>query len=576
MRNLRRSTFHAVGTARFGIVLFMLLSIAAFNFYMFITNPISMPANGVLKMNAVLQVTQDVVVAGNSVLQTINNANTSFNELVTINTRLDSNDVKILQLADNVTTLTTVNIPTLQTQIDTIATKQSDAFERVEYIWTALSGFNVTLTPDSNLTTVVIDYIVHLQKMITAVELDVTQLNQTVVTLSNDLPTLITTQLGTVYTNIQYLQSNLSALQTTMTQQVLASNVFASPTITREIYVNQNGNDATGTGSFGAPYKTILHAVQSITSSTNSTLDILVRIGPGTYVESATILYPGFMLEGAGIGVTMISIADGGTSASTLSIPSTIFANGNYKSAMRDLSIVNSTVVQLDLQILGGNSTAYGVTIQLERVEMASNVVFKGRSIRDTLLVRECTIGGSVNLNGGQPYIIGGVITGALNVTDIGIYFPNPLQYGMVLDLNGVKMISGVTFLKTTGQLWVANLKGCGRYPSLVTTITGTGSITINLDEASRPVSRTLNVNTVWNQIGQCLAINSIMGPAGSGLTISDPCIKTTSAIVCQMTTASVGFTQQLSLVAGTAVIRSSAGSTDAGVGISCTVSNNS
>lgn len=61
-------------------------------------------------------------------------------------------------------------------------------------------------------------------------------------------------------------------------------------------YIDPNGNDATGNGSIGNPWKTLRKATQAVTTPGN-----IIHVNPGTYTETQqSFLAIGVSIEGVG------------------------------------------------------------------------------------------------------------------------------------------------------------------------------------------------------------------------------------------------------------------------------------
>lgn len=90
-------------------------------------------------------------------------------------------------------------------------------------------------------------------------------------------------------------------------------------------YIDPNGNDATGNGSIGNPWKTLRKATQSVTAPGN-----IIHVNPGTYIETQeSFLAVGVNIEGAGNALSIIKGDMTGQFSTLLSLDSPNDTNGN-------------------------------------------------------------------------------------------------------------------------------------------------------------------------------------------------------------------------------------------------------
>jgi len=90
-------------------------------------------------------------------------------------------------------------------------------------------------------------------------------------------------------------------------------------------YISTTGNDATGNGTIGNPWKTLSKATSTITTSGN-----IIHVNAGTYTETQTsYLRPGVSIEGDGMTTTIINSALTGTWSTLLELSSSNGTNGN-------------------------------------------------------------------------------------------------------------------------------------------------------------------------------------------------------------------------------------------------------
>ncbi len=90
-------------------------------------------------------------------------------------------------------------------------------------------------------------------------------------------------------------------------------------------YIDPNGNDATGNGSIGNPWKSLRKATQTVTGAGN-----IIHVNPGTYFETQeSFLAVGVSIEGAGNALCIIKGEMTGQFSTLLSLDSPNDTNGN-------------------------------------------------------------------------------------------------------------------------------------------------------------------------------------------------------------------------------------------------------
>jgi len=90
-------------------------------------------------------------------------------------------------------------------------------------------------------------------------------------------------------------------------------------------YVSTTGNDATGTGTITAPWRTLAKATTAVTTSGS-----IIHVNAGTYVETATIALPvGVNLEGADSSSTIIKSTVSADYTPLMNVSSAVGTNGN-------------------------------------------------------------------------------------------------------------------------------------------------------------------------------------------------------------------------------------------------------
>lgn len=90
-------------------------------------------------------------------------------------------------------------------------------------------------------------------------------------------------------------------------------------------YIDPSGNDATGTGAAGSPWKTLYKATNTVTTSGD-----IIHINAGTYIETLQcVLAPGVSIEGDGRTVTTIKSTITNDFIEMLNCRSAMGTNGN-------------------------------------------------------------------------------------------------------------------------------------------------------------------------------------------------------------------------------------------------------
>jgi len=121
--------------------------------------------------------------------------------------------------------------------------------------------------------------------------------------------------------------------------------LFSSMSFAATYYISPTGNDATGTGSIGNPWKTLRKATLTITTPGN-----IIHVNAGTYVETVTCtLAPGVSIEGEGVS----SIIKASFSTVYQMIIQALSAEGT-----------NGNQHISNLQMDGQNSTSWAIQIQ--------------------------------------------------------------------------------------------------------------------------------------------------------------------------------------------------------------------
>lgn len=123
----------------------------------------------------------------------------------------------------------------------------------------------------------------------------------------------------------------MKKLITILLLAILSISIFA-----QTYYIDPDGNDTSGNGSEGSPWKTLNKAVTTVTTSGS-----LIHVNPGTYTETVrSTLAPGVSIEGEGDvsiirNTTLTSLllygANGNNGDAILNLVSASVANGNQE-----------------------------------------------------------------------------------------------------------------------------------------------------------------------------------------------------------------------------------------------------
>jgi hypothetical protein len=435
---------------------------------------------------------------------------------------------------------------------------------------TRVDGVETTVTGHTTTLSYHLDQILNLQRRTDA-------LNQTL----NDALQSISSINATTIENrglINGTLASIDALQATDTS--LQSQINAlNPTVTYEVFVATDGSDYTGMGSNLKPYRTIQKALQVIG---NITTDIYanIRLKPGQYDEVGTIfLTPRVWIVGAIASSTRI------TASSGLIELSHAFGNiTSTRAGLKEVSVVGSTVVNFNLQPIGGNGT---IAIDIQRVRMNNAFTFRGRfADRDILEVKATDFLGSVSLYSVQFSLQHSYIGATFTVSDVGSQAITTSTLGVLGDIVGGKVVGATTFTKTLNLVWRVDATAWGTFGALTTTATtGTqGNMVVNVDQVSVHVTRTIGANTDYSIKGATtnvvtLTLAGIATLNGAGqFTIATTQVTSTSALTCTLENIGVAPTGSCQIdtrTPGTSFrVKSSVGATDAGVRVNWVLMN--
>jgi hypothetical protein len=209
---------------------------------------------------------------------------------------------------------------------------------------TLVSSPTITLTYDdtaATITAVVVDGSLTNAKISTGAAIAVSKLAALTATRAvvTDGSGVLTTSTTTA-TEIGYLSGVTSAVQT----QINDINTVLSASGVQEFFVEKNGNDITGTGSYLKPFLTIQRAATAIGTAASSA-DYedptkrfwAIRIGNGVYTENVTIgtrMVVVFDFKSAQlVGDVTVSFDKGKAAAATLRQPQYIFLSSDLRPA---------------------------------------------------------------------------------------------------------------------------------------------------------------------------------------------------------------------------------------------------
>jgi hypothetical protein len=162
------------------------------------------------------------------------------------------------------------------------------------------------------------------------------------------------------------------------------------------VYVSKSGNDTTcSVGRIDLPCLTINKASAIITDATSSKI-YLIKVGPGSYVESSLALKASVFIQGSGSffgGTTYVSVSGGDITLD----PSLATAGGRF--GLYDLYINGSSGCNFDLQAVGGTISR---VIEMSNVSMNGNLTFKANSTNDYLMYNQGYVYGNTLQSGGN------------------------------------------------------------------------------------------------------------------------------------------------------------------------------
>lgn len=268
----------------------------------------------------------------------------------------------------------------------------------------------------------------------------------------------------------------------------LMSAIVMSPSYTQMVYVNLNGSDTTGTGSIIKPFRTINHALSTITDAV-TTKRYSVEIASGLFAETGDIaLVPYVYLRGSGMDVTTVT-----SSTNLVSLGSLFNVNGTYRFGVESLSFVGSTNVTFDTQAL---TTYGGITLEMTKVGLTNALLYKGRTMSDVIEMKQCVLSSVVGLHACESSLVGNVFKSSLTVSDSA---SASSTIGSTTYISGGRVFGALIFEKTMDLLWSAELALVGtiRTGSLLIATNAVGGsnglMLIYADAGSIPPTRYIN-----------------------------------------------------------------------------------
>ena len=148
-------------------------------------------------------------------------------------------------------------------------------------------------------------------------------------------------------------------------------------------YIDPNGNDASGNGSIGNPWKTLRKATQTVTAAGN-----IIHVNAGTYSETQTsFLAVGVNIEGAGMTLSIVKGEMTGQFSTLLSLdsPNDVSGNQSISGLTFDGQYVNATTYKtwIGIFVTGrGNVSVHDCKI----INFSNRgVVFDGNDFNDPI-----------------------------------------------------------------------------------------------------------------------------------------------------------------------------------------------
>lgn len=280
------------------------------------------------------------------------------------------------------------------------------------------------------------------------------------------------------------------------------------------IHVNQAGNDVDGDGTSGKPFKTLKSAVSSI----QDTKTYVVRLGPGSYVESGTVVIKdNVIVQGSGDGVTMINgiFQVGTVTFQDLKIGFTILQNMNGIPAkvgfqrctvqINNASISNGAwSLSLQDTTLGGNLLLNTNNLTTAFTATDSNILSDLTLIGTSVNLAGCKFGGNLTVTTGLIEMydtqVAGVTTLQGRVKTLDVYTDQTVY----LTQNG-----SVASTRVTGRMSNLNLSNAlqSSYQVYVNALV-TGTVSVS---GTNPIALSTTANVGSTSISNMLTPTSLL-----------------------------------------------------------------
>jgi hypothetical protein len=343
------------------------------------------------------------------------------------------------------------------------------------------------------------------------------------------------------------------------------------PAITHIVYVMVGGNDTSGTGQLDKPFRTITHALQSITdASTINRYGIVV--GPGRYDESVIYLKAWVWIIGQHNTATRTTFTGDILAGPEFNV------TGNYRLGLRSILISGSNGINFDLQSLsaGSGSTVF----EIQETHVNNKFVFKGRSTADYVESRRNQFLGGIELYALQflsfsDYIPNGGGSPNILVSDVGLQSGTE---GILGQFSGSHLGGTILLRKTLDKIYRLGFGGLNTLEVTSLTANSTiggsnGNMTISSDLISTPTTIVKTAYVDWTFVSRHGQYFSDLGTAQlnstGGVHISYPGVTADSGIYSFVRPghSSVGGMDIISPIAGVGfTIQSKSGVLDANV----------
>jgi hypothetical protein len=176
------------------------------------------------------------------------------------------------------------------------------------------------------------------------------------------------------------------------------------------IWVDPNGNDSTGNGTIGNPYKSIAHAISRV-SGQGSNNRFAIMIAPGLYNETTIAIPPWVWLVGLHPGTDTqterVKLVSG-----TLGIDTVAFASWPTDGATCGMS---SLAISPNINIVATGFTNKDIEITIDHCLFFGNITATFDSPGSYLSLNHIENVGSINITGGGGQIVDGVINNTIN-----------------------------------------------------------------------------------------------------------------------------------------------------------------